>query len=560
MRLQLSNQPGWFSILVLVSLLMLPDVRADIQSRALQVRVLEPGESIAVNSPLTPLGSLWKLYVYAYQVENQLPELTYTCSGQDPEEIFCCKPKETVARDRALAQSCTPYFLESVKGVGNKQWADFWQRKINKVPRWLTDLQNLKPERRVPVDEILFTLLEIRQKFSQSDRIVAGVAGTVLQGTARNALNTWGSTLKVKTYTWRDTETMAATDGTADALGFTGGFAGWLPDGAAIWVSGAGHGRDFFLSELKGLVNSHMQKSDTDCVNVNYFSQYPIKAVQSESDRLTGLVKIKFKNGNQVEFNGDGSLVVNKVGKQIKISGQMGLNEYVARVIDREIQPTPLEAARAFSLAIRTFLIQNSQFKNGCRTISDSSHAQRVSPSAASSAALAIARWSEGLFLEGVDQLRYHSNKEGVNRMSWVKAKSLAESDFRMTEILKSAYPTSTITFGSLNQAYECRPNVMTEKWISQQSKQWWRRLDREAGFERPTQLKICQSNYLQKGITSRVFSHPQAQQIFVPHVLNHDDEVSVLHEYLHIGFRFHPRGQDELFVENMARKLLEEE
>ena len=144
--------------------------------------------------------------------------------------------------------------------------------------------------------------------------------------------------------------------------------------------------------------------------------------------------------------------------------------------------------------------------------------------------------------------------------MSWVKAKSLAESDFRMTEILKSAYPTSTITFGSLNQAYECRPNVMTEKWISQQSKQWWRRLDREAGFERPTQLKICQSNYLQKGITSRVFSHPQAQQIFVPHVLNHDDEVSVLHEYLHIGFRFHPRGQDELFVENMARKLLEEE
>ena len=560
MRSWLSNQLSCFFILVLVSLLASIDSRAGTKSQPLQVRVLSLGEGVNSNSPLSPLGSLWKLYVYAYQIENQLPEFIYTCLGQDPEELFCCKPRETVARDRALAQSCTPYFAESLKGISQKQWADFWRRKISQAPRWLTDLQSLKPERRVSVDEILFTLLEIRNKFTQSDRIVSGVAGTVLQGTARGALNTWGSTLKVKTYTWRDAETIEAKNGTADALGFTGGFAGWLPDGAAIWVSGAGHGNESFLSELKDLVDSHVQKSDTACVNVNYFSQYPIKTVESEGSRLVGPVKIKFKNGNQIEFKGDGSLVANKVEKEIKITGQMGLNEYVGRVIDREIQTVPVEAARAFSLAIRTFLAQNSQLKDGCRTISDSSHAQRVSPSAASSAALKIARWSDGLFLEGVDQLRYHSTKESLNRMSWLKAKSLADSGYRMTEILKSAYPISTITYGSLNHAYECKPNAMTEKWISQQAKQWWRRLDGEAGFERPTQLKICQSIYFQKGINSRVFSHPQAQEIFVPQLLNRDDELSVLHEYLHIGFRFHPRGQDELFVENMARKLLEEE
>ncbi len=556
MKLRLSS---FFLFLFLVKLTSVACAKSESSTQALQVRVMSSDEDPHENSLLTPLGSLWKLYVYAYQVENQVPEKVYTCSGKNPDELFCCKPKESIGRELALAQSCSPYFSESVRSITAKKWSEFWSKKIQRVPTWLAELEKLKPEIRVPVDDVLYSLLAIRKNFLQSERILSATLGSVLYGTAIGAVNTWGSTLKVKTYTWRDNETSEKKDGSTDAMGFTGGFAGWLPDGAAIWVSGAGHGRETFLPELKNIVEAHSQKFDSGCVSVNYFSRYPIKSVEPEIERLSGPVTVKFKNGNKVKFDGDGSLLVHYNGKKISIRAQMSINEYVARVIDREIRTTPIEAARAFSLAIRTFLMQNSKDVGGCRSISDSSHTQRVSPSAASSAALKIARWSDGLLLGDVSRLRYHSLKEGVNQMSWVKAKSLAESGYVMTEILKSAYPTAEIAYGSLNQPLTCTTNVSTEKWIKQQSKHWWRELDDQAGFERPAKLKICKLDFLQKGISSRVFSNLQTQEIFVPEVLSAEDEVSVLHEYLHIGFRFHPRGRDELFVENMARKILEE-
>ena len=37
------------------------------------------------------------------------------------------------------------------------------------------------------------------------------------------------------------------------------------------------------------------------------------------------------------------------------------------------------------------------------------------------------------------------------------------------------------------------------------------------------------------------------------------DDRITVVHEYLHLAFRFHPRGLDEDFVERLARELVRE-
>jgi uncharacterized protein YfaQ (DUF2300 family) len=34
------------------------------------------------------------------------------------------------------------------------------------------------------------------------------------------------------------------------------------------------------------------------------------------------------------------------------------------------------------------------------------------------------------------------------------------------------------------------------------------------------------------------------------------EDRITLAHEYVHIGLRRHPRGQDEEFVEQLARRL----
>lgn len=56
-----------------------------------------------------PLGSLWKLFVYAYLADQQRPEQPYVCKGQDRDEVYCCAPAKAssaTARWRSPA-ACT---------------------------------------------------------------------------------------------------------------------------------------------------------------------------------------------------------------------------------------------------------------------------------------------------------------------------------------------------------------------------------------------------------------------------------------------------------------------
>ena len=57
------------------------------------------GQQLLSREPLpanleAPLGSLWKLFVYAYQIDRGLPDPGYACTGQDREEVYCCKAGE----------------------------------------------------------------------------------------------------------------------------------------------------------------------------------------------------------------------------------------------------------------------------------------------------------------------------------------------------------------------------------------------------------------------------------------------------------------------------------
>ena len=38
----------------------------------------------------TPLGSVWKLFVYSYLVSRRISTPDYTCHGNDAEEVYCC--------------------------------------------------------------------------------------------------------------------------------------------------------------------------------------------------------------------------------------------------------------------------------------------------------------------------------------------------------------------------------------------------------------------------------------------------------------------------------------
>jgi len=510
-------------------------------------------ESLGAVGPLkTPLGSLYKIFSYAYLIEKNIPEIPYTCKGQDPEEIFCCKTAESINRDQALAKSCTPYFTFQRLGITQPAWRDFWNLKLQKPPIWLTNFSNFKPEQAIDVDELLQTLKSVRTQLSSFSRIDSALMGTVLFGTARNALKSFGSILRVKTFTWRDLETTTRTD----KQGFTGGFAGWLADGSAIWASQAGHGRDTFQLELIPFIESHLAQHDSRCVRVKFFDRYSIKKLTPSMERPVGTMQIQFKNGQQLTVPADGTLRVSRSQLGIQVSAELSMNEYVARVLDREVRPDPLNAARAFAIAIRSYLYQNAKKINGCFEISDSSHTQRVSPKKASLESLKIARWTDNLTLDRVPQLRYHSTISSTNRMSWEQAKGLAQNGFNMLEILNDAYPTGMIKFGPL-QTFACKAHPTLMSWIRHQSIKWKPQLLSQPGFEEPDSLKVCQSP--EQIFGASVFASVESQEIYVPELRSSDDEVSILHEYLHIAFRNHPRGQDEFFIEKLARTLQEE-
>ncbi|KPA97962.1 putative secreted protein (DUF2300), partial [Pseudomonas asplenii] len=104
----------------------------------------------------TPLGSLWKLFVYAWLVDTDQQEPAYDCHGQDHEEVYCCTPGGNIARDAALVRSCGLYFDPKRLSLDAGRWRDYWQAR--QAPAWLQSLDHLQPQTRVPVAQLLEAL------------------------------------------------------------------------------------------------------------------------------------------------------------------------------------------------------------------------------------------------------------------------------------------------------------------------------------------------------------------------------------------------------------------
>ncbi len=496
------------------------------------------------------LASLWKLFVYVYATDNKVAMPDYRCGGRDPEEVYCCDAGQSIGHDAALAQSCGPFFSPKRLMIAPASWRQYWTGRLGSAPAgdfaWLSDPAQLAPARTVRLDSLLRALDSI----PAASRVDAEAAllRVVLDGRGAGTARWFGSQLRVKTYSWHQ------------AGGRIGGAAGWLADGTPIWFGGAGGSSNVFEQWAPRLAASLPPVGAADdggCVVVDYFKRYPIRAVRGErgiaaAGALNGRYHVQFENGQNLALRSSGELMLlQEKGGRPQLRGRFGVNEYVARVLDREASTSEPEAAKALAIAARTYLQQNAVTVAGCQQIADSSATQRVSPSPATPAALAIARWTDQLIVDGVT-VRYHSTLPSEGTMAWSEAVRQARQGKHYDELLATAYPGGALsTFG--NTGARCRRLVQNEDWLARSVPRWQRVLLREAGYEAPPQAPLVCA--LSSGAP---YSEQSRNRIFMRPLASREDRITLAHEYLHLGLRRHPRGQDEEYVERLARRLVD--
>jgi uncharacterized protein YfaQ (DUF2300 family) len=486
----------------------------------------------------TPLGSLWKLFVYGWLVDTGAREPAYECRGQSKEEVYCCTAGGTIGRDQALVKSCGLYFEPARLGIAGAQWREYWQAR--QAPKWLLDLPSLQPQTRVSVAELL-KVLAVMPAQDQARRVLLDV---VLNAADGNVVGELGGRLRVKTWSWL---------GDQDPSSRQGGFAGWTVDGTPIWAGGRGTSQmvlRHYGQSLATVLPSSWPAEAGKCVEVGLFARYPLKRVLS-GDRviapgpLQGDYRVEFANGNQLDIHSDGELFLLKD----KLIARLDREEYVARVLQREARPEPVEAAKALAVAIRTYLLQNATRNGDCLSIDDSSSRQRVAPRPAATESRNIAAWTSDLVLAG-SNVTYHSDQPGPDKLSWQQAVEQANAGQRYDAILLHAYPRASLSRWD-NPVASCEALPAAQDWLQNQRRGWRQRLESEVGYNEVSTFAVCRLAF------GRPFVDRERQRIYVRGVLSLQDRLDLTHEYLHLAFEAHPNGQDETYIEGLARHLL---
>jgi uncharacterized protein YfaQ (DUF2300 family) len=496
--------------------------------------------------PSTPLGSLWKLFVYAYLIDRGTSTPDYQCTGGKPaEEIYCCAPGEHINREQALAKSCGLYFSPKRLNLQSRAWKAYWNARTPKPPAWLTQLDGLGPDTEVPVQSVLAALASLDENTRQ--QTMHSLLRVSLEPRARPLLAQTGTNLRVKTWSWHDRQGQRI-----------GGFAGWLADGTPIWLSGPGTSATVIekvASKLPALLPA-ARPGDDACVVVRFFNRYPLAKVESNgrqanSGTLVGPVSAHFRNGQRLTFDAAGKLTLTRQEGSPRVTGRFGLNDYVARVIQREAAAQPTEAARALGVAARTYLVRHADFSAGCYRIDDDSRTQRVSPAPPTRAALAAAQWSDGLILSGVAG-RFHQTQSRPQQLSWLQAVLDAKAGRGWDEILDQAYDRAGFGLIGDADADECQILAPAEQWLATRQASWKRPLQAIPGFDQPERPpRIC---LLRHG---NPYADIGRGRIYATGVATANERLTVVHEFLHFGLANHPRGRDEAFVEQTARQLL---
>lgn len=501
-----------------------------------------------------PLGSLWKLWVYAYLAAGAMErdqgsvEEPYTCQGNNPEEVYCCGSKgETLQRDQALAKSCGLYFDPARLKLDAAQWRRFWQG--HKGPAGILELANLRPDYNLPIRDLLTGLAELPAAQQARQALLA-----VMLAGDPPYVEQLGSRLRVKTWSWRD-----------ERGANIAGFAGWLADGSVLWAQGSGASAQVlkqFAPALNQFLPNPAPAAEVGCVLVNLFANYPIAQVLNSQGKpqvagpITSASEVVFAKGNRLQITpGNAKLELYRDGGTLKLRAQMGLEDYVARVLEREAAAEPAEAAKALAITARTYLWQNAQPINWpgaqgqCLAIDDSSKTQRVLPNPATAKAQQIAHWTADLISQG-KPVRYHLDQAGENRLVWQDAVRMAQQGASFSAILSSAFGENDLASWHHKSLF-CKPLPQAQNWLAQQLPKWRAQLINQPGFTPPPLPSICQ---LQSG---NPYNDAQRNRIFARGFYSLQQRLDITHEYLHLAFADYPTGQDETYIEQLARRLL---
>lgn len=505
----------------------------------------------ALNAPeKVPLGSLWKLIVYSYSIDQNLPDTPYECHiGKNAAtgDEYCCSQNETLHRDLALARSCGAYFEPKRLQLNNSEWQQYWQKQAPDIA-WLQHLENIKPQTEIKVSELLNLLNQMSR--TSVDKSRQALLGRLLQPQWSPILPQLGGAYRFKTYTWQHPKYKGA---------YFGGAAGWLADGTAFWLGGTGTSRQVLfkaaptVAEQLSTQQHHETAFKNACVAVHYFKRYPIESVQTNNKQaapagtLNGRYTVKFSNGNSISIQSNGELSLLNQQQQWQIWGRLDEQEYLARVLDREADATITEAAKALSIAARSYLYQNAQFHQGCWQIDDDSHTQRVSPNPASNAAKAIVAFTEGLNLTG-SPIHFHANKSSTNVLSWQAAIQQAHQGEHYLSILHQAYPKATWQLAQHEQ--QCKNMPYAQAYLQQNLSTLKASAQHIAGLEPVNGLKICKLDY------GNPYADADSMSIYIRDWRSENDRVSLWHEYLHLALRYHPNGKNEHYIETLARQL----
>ncbi|MEO6281476.1 DUF2300 domain-containing protein [Roseateles sp.] len=516
--------------------------RRDGQLHGVQRDASSPADASAWR---TPLGSSWKLFMHAYLHANAVQEPAYRCvAGQrQPEEEYCCEPGESIGRDEALARSCGPYFDPKRLGVSEQDWQHYW--KAQDAPAWLLRLSQLQPATELRVDDLLQAVARI----PDAEKTAARQALMPLAVRDPSVAAAVGLGPRYKTWSWRINGERA------------GGAAGWLLDGSPFWFGAPGTSKTALQAnarwigeQLPATPPDAAAVAAQDCVEVSFFQRYPIRSVtragggDSPDGPLSGRHRIAFENGSQLLVDAVPALLLRRDVDGPHISARLPLEDYVARVVDREGKARETQAARALAVASRSYVMQNGIPVEGCRAIADDSRLQRVSPNPPSAAARAAAAFTDGLVLAGAN-VRYHADTAADGVMSWQEAVAQGRAGMRFDAILAKAYPAATLAGRQANG--DCDEMPQAALWLAQRQQRWRDTLRSQPGYEPVgAALRVCRLD------SGTPHSDQRRLVIRVREWASREGRVTLIHEYLHLAFRHHPVGRDEAAIERLAQRL----
>jgi uncharacterized protein YfaQ (DUF2300 family) len=531
----------------------------------------EAGEPFAQRAPL---GSMWKLFVYLWLVEQRHPTPDYVCTGSRgkqrnsaaarkhrEEEAYCCEPGQSIGRELALVRSCGLFFEPKRLGISPDAWRSFWEARpgVRHAAPWLAELGTMKPEAVVSPVSILHALeaAPIRAREEAANTLLARLFTASPPGLeATELIRGMGGRLRVKSFSWHQPGQPSRR---------YGGGAGWLLDGRPVWFTGEGTGQQVIARHGGRLAEAFAETSPPNtgsgtpgCVRVNFFTRYPFELERGKDVQegvLQGRFVARFQSGASIPFTSSGELTLSRQNAQARIEGRFGLDDYVARVIDREADAKQLEAARALSVVIRSYLLNEAVRQGNCLAIDDSSRKQRVSINPPSPEARAITDFTTGLVLRGAP-VGYHGTDRGENRMSWTDAVAAGRSGETWDVILRKSFPKSDLSAMNDPAGVPCRRFAKAETWLASRVPQWRRALYQHLpGFDAPSPPPVvC---LLPHGTP---FSEQDRGRIHVRDLRSREDRITLAHEYLHLGLRHHPSSQDEELIERWARKLVDED